>query len=501
MSCTADAPAARGGHRSPMTWPLLVCATVAVGALVRLAATRNDLWLDEIWTLELLGMIHSPLAILTVLHHDNNHVVNSFFVYLLRPLGSDWVLRLPAWAAGVAVVGLGAWLAALDDEESRLPSERSADASPWRRAFVAAVVLGGSHFLVHYGSEARGYSFAVAFGLLSTAIAFRDGLRRRSARAPVFWVALVLAVLGHLLAIHVVAGLVAWAMWRIARRRPGWGEAAGTFAWWFGVPALAIGAFYLGFVRGMLVGGGPRWGAAVALRDAIALTTGLPRMDLVVLLPVAVTVLLAGVVLLRALGSDVWVFYLVSIAVSPALLQLAQPTDLFYPRYFVVSAALWLILAARLLAWLANRGGVARAAALVVLVAFLASNGMRIADLLRYGRGAYSETLRSMVLMTPKPIVTVAGDADTWNTSLIRHHASRLGLSQQIRYLSQVALGNEGADWYLTNGGGTTADVAPSVTDGHGNRYRLTLRSRGAWPASWEWCAYRRDPTATAGKP
>src|SRR5215813_11426405 len=80
---------------------------VAIGAAVRLAATRGDLWLDEIWTLTLLEPLRSPLAIVTEVHHDNNHILNSLFMWFLRPLGSDWAYRLPAWIAGVATIWLG----------------------------------------------------------------------------------------------------------------------------------------------------------------------------------------------------------------------------------------------------------------------------------------------------------------------------------------------------------------------------------------------------------
>ena len=44
-------------------WTLL--AVLALAALVRLAATWNDLWLDEIWTLKLLGDVHSLVGVVT----------------------------------------------------------------------------------------------------------------------------------------------------------------------------------------------------------------------------------------------------------------------------------------------------------------------------------------------------------------------------------------------------------------------------------------------------
>src|SRR5262245_21003734 len=99
-------------HRMP--WATLV-VVIVLAALVRLLAARGDLWLDEIFTVNLVRNASSPLAILTELRHENNHVLNTFFVYLLRPLDSDYIYRLPAWAASVATVAIGAWVAWLGD--------------------------------------------------------------------------------------------------------------------------------------------------------------------------------------------------------------------------------------------------------------------------------------------------------------------------------------------------------------------------------------------------
>lgn len=104
---------ARAPAPHPAASPLAgsaLAVVVALAALVRLAATWNDLWLDEIWTLKLLGGVNSLLGVFT-LRHENNHILNSLFMYALKPFGIDWLYRVPDWLAGTAVVGLGAWVA------------------------------------------------------------------------------------------------------------------------------------------------------------------------------------------------------------------------------------------------------------------------------------------------------------------------------------------------------------------------------------------------------
>ena len=130
-------------------------AVLAAAALVRLAAAWNDLWLDEIWTITLVGNLRSPLGVFT-LHHDNNHVLNTLWAYAVRRFDSDLVYRLPAWAGGVATVVLGARLAGMDDDDPRAD-----DAPAGVRALVAAVHRPG---LVRYEGTAWARSSISAAG-------------------------------------------------------------------------------------------------------------------------------------------------------------------------------------------------------------------------------------------------------------------------------------------------------------------------------------------------
>jgi len=233
---------------------------VALAAVVRLLASRGDLWLDEIFTINLLEQVSSPLAILTV-RHENNHVVSTFFLYVLRPFDSDWLYRLPSWIAGAATVALGAWVAWLGEGRGG----GAPDDPPRLRSILGALLLAGSYLLVHYGSEARGYSFALCFGFVALGVALRDGVTAWSPRAPLYWLALVLAILGQALAVHVFVALVAWSTLRVGRARRGWRTTITTLVWWHGVPAVAYAAFYLGFLRLMTISGGPREGVLVPL--------------------------------------------------------------------------------------------------------------------------------------------------------------------------------------------------------------------------------------------
>jgi len=485
---TALAPA-----ESPL-FPLALIAVVVIAALVRLAATWNDLWLDEIWTVNLVGKLDSPLGVFT-LRHDNNHILNSLFVYALKPFGIDWLYRAPDWLAGIATVGLGAWVASLGDGR-----QNRDDATPRTRALVAAILLAGASLLVHYGSEARGYSLALAFGLLALGTALADGPRPMSRRAPVAWVSLVLAMLALALAVHFLVALVAWSAVRTLRRG-GWRDAAATLAWWYAVPAGAFAIYYLGFLRIMKLGGGPREGTLAPLARAFGATTGLPDgvpAPIVVAFAVAVTAF--GVGWLVARGSDLWILYLVGIVVSPVAVALFHRTDLYFGRHFIVSATLWLLLAARLLAWLATRGPAAKVVVAVTLAAFLLGNALRLAPLLRYGRGTYRDALQYMTSHTPGDTVSVTSDQDFRNRMVVEYYAPRIGTDKPLRYVNRREHTVPGPDWYIAHLPPPPGGVPRVVADPRGNLYRFEIEFPSDPSFGFSWRLYRRAGATGAAR-
>src|SRR5690606_39631314 len=100
-----DAHAGSGRVRSPA---LLLAALVAFFAAVRLLGMGGDLWLDEIWSLYLVSALQSPVEIATRLLHDNNHPLNSLWLYGLGPDAPEWSHRGLAWLAGSVAVALAA---------------------------------------------------------------------------------------------------------------------------------------------------------------------------------------------------------------------------------------------------------------------------------------------------------------------------------------------------------------------------------------------------------
>src|SRR4029077_19307910 len=131
---------------------LASCIVVfVVATLLRVRGAMNDLWLDEIWSLDLVREIRSPIEVFTKIHHDNNHYLNSLFMYFTGQRGNWPGYRIPAVVAGCGTVIL-AWLIGLRRNKSA--------------ALFSMLIVAFSYVLVLYSSEARGYGSLIFFCFL-----------------------------------------------------------------------------------------------------------------------------------------------------------------------------------------------------------------------------------------------------------------------------------------------------------------------------------------------
>ena len=86
-----------------------VVAMLLIAAAVRLGGINCQLWLDEVWSIRLAQKAGSPLGIILnhELHHDNNHWLNTLYVYYLGPGRPWWTYHVLAEVTGIATVVLG----------------------------------------------------------------------------------------------------------------------------------------------------------------------------------------------------------------------------------------------------------------------------------------------------------------------------------------------------------------------------------------------------------
>ena len=167
---------------------------ILLSVLLRLLACFDDLWLDEIWSLQLAGKASSCFEIITTLQHDNNHPLNTLWLFVAGQNAGSFIYRIPALLCGcltVAYAGFRVWNK--DQYE----------------ALIAWLLFGCSYFLIQYSSEARGYGPLMLCTLLSIDIFERLTVTRERRTQLLFGVVTIVGMLAHASYFFVYAGLVA----------------------------------------------------------------------------------------------------------------------------------------------------------------------------------------------------------------------------------------------------------------------------------------------------
>jgi uncharacterized membrane protein len=154
---------------------LALTGVALLAAIIRVLSLFGPMLHDEAYTY--IAFASRPLRyVISDYHLPNNHIFHTLLVFLsTRTLGNHpWSVRLPAYLAGVLTV----------------PAVYLSGRMAYDRAIglLAASLAAISGALIHFSSDARGYSLITLFTLLSLALA--DYVRRR--RSPLGWAALIL---------------------------------------------------------------------------------------------------------------------------------------------------------------------------------------------------------------------------------------------------------------------------------------------------------------------
>ena len=470
---------------------------VVVGfALVRLPGLFNDLWLDEIWSINLVSTISAPWEILTKLHHDNNHPLNSLFIYLMMPVEADWMYRLFSWCAGSATVWLAALIAA---RQYRLLHPTELNGREKIAGIMTAVVVGGAFLLIHYSSEARGYAPALAFGLLAL-----YAMQRATENCLVRWAVLygvgcVLGLLSHLATIQVMIAGVGWTGCALFREHGPWRVRLTRAIGWHLGPWLFFMAYYLGFVRKMEIGGGTENPLIEVLNQVAVFTLGFPVSLGWVALPVFFSALFASLILIGRRSTKLGVFYGLVILVTPVLGMLFSRFTLLFPRYFFISVGFALLILGYGLVRLWFRQWGLRIMVATGLALFILGNGLNVSRLWHNGRGQYRVALREIAARTPFAEITIGSDHDFRNYMLVDYYRVVVGPSQKIIYYPTNQQPPWGVQWLLLHRLDGDSAPAAKITDAKGNRYVQERFYSHAPLSGWDWYVYRNEQLRPTG--
>lgn len=453
-----------------------ILGLAAAGLALRAFGARGDLWLDEIWTFALLEPLTSIDQIFWRINHDNNHFLNSVYLYLIGPDASSLLQRGLSVALGVCTVVAAGLVAASHGR---------------RTAIVTSLLFATSYPMVHYGSEARGYAGLVLFTLLSVLFLERRRDNRRS--GIVFGAIVLLGFLSHLTMAESVVVLVAWTSWMAWSRT---GSLAATnievgriFAPAFlAVLPLAACVLLGGVLFGFQIGGVSPFtfqnfaqGYGGMIRYLLGLPWGMSGWACIVF---ACGLVLASAWVWRDSRSSL---YVIGICGLPLLIAVAHMPNVEFPRYFLVSGTLLLLFVGELLGrgFQARGRGVLFSAA--ALAGILVGNTGSLIEFYKHGRGSYSGIVDQMTL----------GDDSSYATS----HDLRTGmvvdyftdrLHRQATLVPADKMCSTPPDWLILERATNEQQQLAQPAQGCTLTFERTDTARAWGLAGTGWTLYRR---------
>lgn len=457
----------------------LVAASLALGAVLRAIPCWNDFWLDEIWTYFSVQGLTSPLDVFTAIHQSNNHYLNSLIFYWIGDAPHWSVYRIPSLVAGTASVALASGFAA---RRGRL------------EAVLASVLTAFCFALIHFSSEARGYSPMVFFALLALWTLELDLERPRAWTSALFGASTVLGFLSQLVFLFFYTGAFVHSAQRLLRKRATRRSALGALARLHLAPLTCLALLYWVDLRELRVGGGPALDLAWLVSRTVGFTFGLPVQRELAALYAALAALVLGLglrLLVRA-GDDLWLCFLISILIAPLLGIATLRPDVLAVRYFLIGIVLVLLLAAFVLAQALRVGGASRAVALAALAVFLAGNGLHTMGFFERGRGGFLAALLTMAEQTQGERIVVGSDHDFRTGTVLRFYASRLPAGKALDYRPRGRWPPGGPDWLIIHRGERPARVRDPLVLDSGERFRLVAEFDHGAISGFYWALYRK---------
>ncbi|MEY2542727.1 MAG: hypothetical protein QOE81_188 [Verrucomicrobiota bacterium] len=460
-----------------------LCVIIFVGAgLIRVRAVFNDLWMDEIWSLELIRQLHSALGVFTQTHHDNNHYLNSLFIYFSGQRGNWPGYRVPAVIFGFGAIVLAWFIGARRDKLA---------------AFFSALLVSFSYVMILYSSEARGYAALIFFCFLCFLILESLLDTPRWQMAALFSLSAVLGLTSHLTFLIFLCASLAWFWARLFRLKFSISRVLGWTAACYAAPWLYLLVLYFVDLRQLQIGGGTPITTFDGYLAMLAWAIGGPNIPWLQGFAIAVSIagLVAGIAILIREGNDEWIFFLGAIVVIPLAMPLFEHGTLHYVRYFIVALGFLLLLFGRVLGWFFQSGHIGKIVSGAFCLLFMTINGWDVAGLLKYGRGHVTEAVNFMVQNAKdQSVVTFGGEHDFRIQFVLAFYWREMMGDRAAEYYDHDHWPSEGPEWVIFHGESFREPAPPGkrFTDKFGNGFELVRTFPTAPLSGVHWFIYHK---------
>lgn len=468
---------------------LLVAASIVAFA-ARVIDLGDTLWFDELWSRRDALNASSAGELLRVALAQNSHLLVAFWMDWLGASAPAWLYRLPSFVYSALTLLLAIAL--------------GRDLEGPRGAWIYACVFGLSAFLIHYGTEARGYSGLLFHSLLGFSLLSRslDAAARSPVRGGLFGVNALFGLLSHPIFGAFLSGAGLWLALRLlrglARTRSVDRALLGYAVSALGLPASAVLATRAAGVALQTQPDGPEASLLQVWLQFLHYGFGVPES---VPSAIACTVALGALSLLAyASASDRLqrsrVELLALLAIAPIAVLALSGSSVLYPRYLAPALPCLYVLGIRGALALCDRSAQVRWAVTALLLLYFTGQASVLVPMLRHGRGQYLEALREMAARDASALIRVGVDQPFRNAMVIDYFATKLDEPRRFEVVPLWTILETQPRWILFH---RIADEGPTPDDplhDFGLRYERVGTYAKSGPSGWHWFLYGRTRPA-----
>lgn len=468
-------------NRKLWTVPILL---ILAGGLLRFAAAWGELWLDEVWSLQMVRQLASPTEIFTRLRIDNNHHLNSLWLYFVPSEAPLICYRLGSVLAGILTLFLAAILS----------SPRG-----WGPMIGSTLCCAGSSIMVHYSSEARGYAPLMLFLLLACLSRMRARHSGKLSWNLIYAAACILGFLSHIAFLQFFApaatlDLIAAIRGNETRKSPSSEKFIPIFLR-IGLPSLFFSLFWLVSLRGMQIGGGNKADYLEIILETLAISIGIPPSPSGTLLGaiVALFLILGVIVHLWNIEPDRAFLFIGTTFVMPAFLLLLMGREDIYPRYFLIGIVFFQWALGDWFGSLLQSASQKqlRYAGAALLTLFLITNVVQDAELIRLGRSHYLEMLDDVAKNSRSQPAYITADHPFRQGMMLGFYLPRSSNSEKIKLASQP---DHAPEWILIHGQDPSLDRQTSINHPQLGNFTLERKYPAAKLSGWNLYLYHKQP-------
>lgn len=451
---------------------------ITLGALLIVLASPGTLWFDELLSLQWARSAKNPWQILEVFRHDNNHPLNTLWLWFVGENQAPLAYRLFSMVSGMSSLVL-IWISA-----RRLSK---------KFAWVPLLLASTSFPLVLYASEARGYAPALACLLGAWLVVSKRMVNGLAWRVPFFWLLCLGALFSHGTSMVILAALGVYFLVDRQAKTGQWLQTLGGAVLWFGVPLVVAVAYWFFFLRVMIIAGGPEYTLPKVLAHFFGYAFGVPGAGsgdwLIALLGLAAL----GAVLVFARFPDVAtkVFFAGAVLVFPALSLVATDTTYLYFRYFLVSLPFVYLLSAALAERIELGPRWVRVLGVVVLGVVVLGQLPRLVSLIFVARGDYLTALR-VIAADSSPDKSIVANNEMQVGFVLGDNKKLHPELASLTLVPQARAADQPTEWIVY----VTQDDPPAspqpLINLHGSNYGLVGFYPSAPVSGAHWAIYRR---------